>query len=102
MNALKSYKTIKEIQIVPDEHGLPETVYIRLFGFSKAITAKCLELRTDKKDNINYLLLDRLIHSCSDVGFELIKPNHERVLYSVSGCYISELSKTDYIDIVNH
>ncbi|WP_427501759.1 hypothetical protein ACQE3E_23240 (plasmid) [Methylomonas sp. MED-D] len=91
MNALKPYKTIKEIQIVPDEHGLAETVYIRFSGLAKAITAKCLELRTDEHGNITYLLLDRLIHSGSDIGFELRKPDHDNIYYAVSGCYVSEL-----------
>lgn len=95
MNALKAYKTINEIQIVPDEHGLAETVYIRLSGLSMAITAKCLEIRTDKQGNIAYILLDRLIHSDSDIGFELRQPDHDNIYYAVSGCYVSELCRID-------
>jgi len=73
-------------------NGETGDIVIQLRGNSSAIEAKALDFKKDEKGNIIYLLLDRLIHKSHEDRFECFWDNEWQNGFSVTGCYVSELS----------
>ena len=81
-------RVIKKISL-NEESG---ELVLQLRGNSSAIEAKALDFKKDEKGNIVYLLLDRLIHKSHEDRFECFWDNEWQNGFSVTGCYVSELS----------
>jgi hypothetical protein len=81
-------RVIKKMSI----NGETGDIVIQLRGNSSAIEAKALDFKKDEKGNIIYLLLDRLIHKSHEDRFECFWDNEWQNGFSVTGCYVSELS----------
>jgi hypothetical protein len=82
-------RVIKKISLNEESRD----IVIQFRGSSQAIEAKALDFRTDETGNIEYLLLDRLIHKASEVAFDCCLDNQHQNGFLVEGCYVSELKK---------
>jgi hypothetical protein len=82
-------RVIKQIKLNEETRDL----VIQLRGSSSAIEAKALDFKKDIESNIVYLLLDRLIHKAHEDLFECFLNDQWENGFSVSGCYVSELSR---------
>jgi hypothetical protein len=83
-------RVIKHISLNDETHDL----MIQFRGSSSAIEAKALDFKKDDKGNIVYMLLDRLIHKSHENLFECFLNEQWENGFSISGCYVSELSRT--------
>lgn len=83
-------RVIKHISLNDETRDL----VIQFRGSSSAIEAKALDFKKDDKGNIVYMLLDRLIHKSHENSFECFLNEQWENGFSISGCYVSELSRT--------
>lgn len=81
-------KTIKQISLSEENE-----IFFRFSGSSRIVKAKALEVRKNSNDEIDYLLLDRLIHDCKDCAFSCDLENQNTFTLNVSGPYVTELSR---------
>jgi len=69
------------------------TVFIRFQGSSDLMEMKALEVKQDNAGNIEYMILDRKIHSNEEM-LHLQSENKIVRSFSVSGAYVTELRST--------
>lgn len=81
-------RVIKKISLNEESRDL----VIQLRGNINAIEAKALDFKKDEHGKIVYLLLDRLIHKSHEDRFECFCDNEWQNGFSVSGCFVSELT----------
>ncbi|PPC92262.1 MAG: hypothetical protein CTY34_00625 [Methylobacter sp.] len=82
-------RVIKHISLNEETRNL----VILFRGNSSAIETKALDFKKDDKGNIVYMLLDRLIHKPHENLFECFLNDQWESGFSISGCYVSELSR---------
>lgn len=81
-------KTIKHISLAEDYE-----IFFRFSGTSRIVRAKALEVRKNSDNEIDYLLLDRLIHDRKDNAFSCELEKQNTFTMNVSGAYVTELSR---------
>lgn len=90
-------RNIKNRAIKHLKLGDDMTVHIRMTGSTSLIEAKALEVRYDQAGNINYLMLDRLIHKPNESAFDSNIDGQVQPSFALFGCYVSVLDATQPI-----
>ncbi|MCX7096351.1 MAG: hypothetical protein NTV43_00415 [Methylococcales bacterium] len=86
---MQNCRVIKQISLNKDSRDL----VIQFRDSSSATEAKALDFKKDELGNIVYMLLDRLIHNAHESTFECFLNGEWQRGFSVSGCFVSELSR---------
>lgn len=86
---MQKQRVIKQISLNEDSRDL----VIQFRDSSSAVEAKALDFNRDAQGNIVYMLLDRLIHYAHENTFECFLNGEWQSGFSVSGCFVSELSR---------